>query len=62
MFGPEEEYGFFLNSGLAIEIIEDCVRLNDLPHRFVKSYMNDSDVAALVAANKKRLELGDAKA
>jgi hypothetical protein len=62
VFGPEEEYGFFLNSGLAIEIIEDCVRLNDLPHRFVKSYMNDSDVAALVAANKKRLELGKAKA
>jgi hypothetical protein len=28
VFGPEEEYGFFINSGLAIEIIEDCVRLH----------------------------------
>src|SRR5208282_2336066 len=28
VFGPEEEYGFSLNSGLAIEILEDCVRLN----------------------------------
>jgi hypothetical protein len=47
VFGPEEEYGFFLNSGLAIEILEDCVRLNDLPAEFVKCYMNDSDVAAI---------------
>jgi hypothetical protein len=61
VFGPEEEYGFFLNSGLAIEIIEDCVRLKDLPGRFVKRYMNASDVMALVAANKKRIQLGQAK-
>jgi hypothetical protein len=47
VFGPEEEYGFLINSGLAIEIIEDCVRLNDLPGKFVKRYMNGADVAAI---------------
>jgi hypothetical protein len=62
VFGPEEEYGFFLNSGLAIEIIEDCVRLNDLPGKFVKRYMNGPDTAAIAEANKKRLALGQAKA
>ncbi len=62
VFGPEEEYGFFINSGLAIEIIEDCVRLHDLPARFVKAYMNGSDAAAIAESNKRRLDLGQAKA
>jgi hypothetical protein len=62
VFGPEEEYGFFLNSSLAIEILEDCVRLNYLPHRYVRRYMNGSDVAAIDKANKRRLDLGQAKA
>jgi len=61
VFGPEEEYGFFINAGLAIEIIEDCVRLDDLPDRFVKRYMNTSDVTALSEANKRRLAAGEAK-
>jgi hypothetical protein len=61
VFGPEEEYGFFLNSGLAIEIIEDCVRLRDLPRKFVKRYMNDSDIRGIAEANQKRLQLGQAK-
>jgi len=61
VFGPEEEYGFFINAGLAIEILEDCVRLNDLPARFVQRYMNESDVAAIADANKKRLACGHAK-
>jgi hypothetical protein len=60
VFGPEEEYGFFINSGLAIEVIEDCVRLNDLPGKFVKRYMNGADIAAIDAANKRRLALGQA--
>ncbi|MGB9457268.1 MAG: hypothetical protein WCB12_14570 [Bryobacteraceae bacterium] len=62
VFGPEEEYGFFLNSGLAIEIVEDCVRLNYLPNNYVERYMNSSDVVAIDKANKRRLELGQAKA
>jgi hypothetical protein len=61
VFDPEEEYGFFINSGLAIEIVEDCVRLNDLPDKFVKRYMNGPDIAAIAEANKKRLALGQAK-
>lgn len=62
VFGPEEEYGFFINAGLAIEIIEDCVRLRDLPPKFVEQYMNDSDVAAITEANRRRVSLGQAKA
>jgi hypothetical protein len=62
VFGPEEEYGFFINAGLAIEIIEDDVRLNNLPARFVNRYMNGTDVAAIAEANKTRLALGQAKA
>lgn len=62
VFGPEEEYGFFINAGLAIEIIEDCVRLNGLPHKFVERYMNESDFVAIAEANRKRLSLGQAKA
>jgi hypothetical protein len=62
VFGPEEEYGFFLNSGLAIEILEDCVRLNYLPSSYVKRYMNSTDVAAIEKANQGRLELGQARA
>jgi hypothetical protein len=61
VFGPEEEYGFLINSGLAIEIIEDCVRLHDLPDKFVKRYVNSPDIAAIAKANKKRLALGQAK-
>lgn len=61
-FGPEEEYGFHINSGLAIEIIEDCVRLHNLPDKFVKRYMNRPDISAIAEANKKRLALGQAKA
>ena len=61
VFGPEEEYGFLVISGLAIEILEDCVRLNYLPRRYVKSYMNGLDVEAIDKANKRRLELGQAK-
>jgi len=60
VFGSEEDYGFDLNSGLAIEIIEDCVRLEDLPPKFVNRYMNDSDVSAISKANKKRLALHQA--
>ena len=41
IFGPEEEYGFFINAGLAIELIEDHVRLNDLPSKLVKRYVKD---------------------
>jgi hypothetical protein len=62
VFGPEEEYGFFINTGLAIEIIEDEVRLNYLPKRFVNRYMNDKDITAIAEANKRRLALGQAKA
>jgi hypothetical protein len=63
VFEPEEEpYGFFFNSGLAIEIMEDCVRLKDLPDKFVKRYMNDRDAAAITDANKKRIALGQPKA
>ena len=62
VFGPEEEYGFFLNSGLAIEILEDCVRLDYLPRPYVRRYMTDADVAAIDKANKRRLEIGQAKA
>lgn len=61
VFGPEEEYGFFLNAGLAIEIIEDCVRLRYLPRNFVKRYMNVLDVKAISEANQRRLTLGQAK-
>jgi hypothetical protein len=62
VFGPEEDYGFFINAGLAIEIIEDCVRLNGLPERFVKHYMNTTDIQNLDSANERRLALGQAKA
>jgi len=61
VFGPEEEYGFFINAGLAIEIIEDEVRLKYLPHGFVKHFMNGKDVAAIAEANKRRLVIGEAK-
>ncbi|MGA2672641.1 MAG: hypothetical protein ABSE99_05375 [Terracidiphilus sp.] len=54
VFGPEEEYGFFINAGLAIEVIEDCVMSHDLPFRFVKRYINGSDVTAITEANKNR--------
>jgi hypothetical protein len=60
VFGPEEEYGFFINAGLAIEIIEDCVRLEYLPKRNVKRYMNKSDIEAIAAANRRRLALDQA--
>lgn len=61
VIGPEEEeYGFLATSGLAIEIIEDSVRLNHLPEKFVKRYMNGPDIAAIDAANKRRLALGQA--
>jgi hypothetical protein len=60
VFGPEEEYGFLINSGLAIEILEDCVRLNDLPDKFVKRYMGRSVAAAIELANERRLALGQA--
>jgi hypothetical protein len=62
VFGPEEDYGFFINSGLAIEIIEDDVRLNNLPSKFVRHYMNGADIVAIANANKKRLELRQAQA
>lgn len=62
VFAPEEEYGFFINAGLAIELIEDYVRLNDLPSRFVKCYMNDTDIASIHAANITRVAEGKAKA
>lgn len=62
VFGPEEEYGFFINAGLAIEIIEDEVRLKSLPGKFVKQYMNTADVSAIAEANRRRLALGQAKA
>lgn len=62
VFGPEEEYGFFINAGLAIEIIEDDVRLKSLPAKFVTRYMKSSDVSAIEEANKRRLALGQAKA
>jgi hypothetical protein len=62
VFGPEEEYGFFINAGLAIEIIEDEVRLHYLPKRFVNRYMNGNDITAIAEANKERLALGQAKA
>jgi len=61
VFGPEEEYGFFINSGLAVEIIEDCVRLNDLPDKFVRRYMNGSDIKEIASANERRLALGQAR-
>ena len=61
VFGPEQEYGFHINSGLAIEVIEDCVRLHGLPDKFVKRYMNTTDIAAIAEANKKRLTLGQAR-
>jgi hypothetical protein len=57
---PEQEYGFLTNSGLAIEIMEDCVRLNDLPNKFAKRYMNGPDIAAINVSNKRRLALGQA--
>ncbi len=60
VFAPEEEYGFFINSGLAIEIMEDCVRLNYLPNTWVKRYMNSTDVAAIAEANRKRVAKGQA--
>lgn len=62
VFGPEEEYGFFINAGLAIEIIEDDVKLNSLPRKFVKRYMNTKDVSAIEEANRRRLALGQANA
>jgi hypothetical protein len=62
VFGPEEEYGFFINAGLAIEIIEDDVRLNYLPAKFANRYMNGSDIAAISEANKKRLAFEPVKA
>jgi hypothetical protein len=62
VFGPEEEYGFFINAGLAIEIIEDCVRLSSLPERFVKHFMNTTDIQNLDRANERRLSSGQAKA
>jgi hypothetical protein len=61
VFLPEEDLGFFINSGLAIEILEDCVRLNDLPELYVRRYMNGSDVAAIAKSNKRRLEHSQAK-
>ena len=60
VFGPEDEYGFFINSGLAIGIIEDCVRSHDLPAKYVNRYMNGSDIVAIADSNKKRLALGQA--
>jgi hypothetical protein len=57
---PKDELPFVINSGLAIEIIEDFVRLNDLPRKFVRRYMNGSDVEAIAEANRKRLALGQA--
>lgn len=62
VFAPEEDYGFFINAGLAIEIIEDDVRLKSLPARYVNRHMNTTDIAAIAQANRKRLALGQAKA
>lgn len=62
VFGPEEEYGFFINSGLAIEVIEACVAQGDLPTSFVKRYMNESDAEAITKSNKKRRSLSQAEA
>jgi hypothetical protein len=61
VFGPEEEYGFFINSGLAIEVIEACVAQTDLPVSFVKRYMNAPDAKAIAQANKERLAHQQAK-
>ena len=58
VFGPEEKYGFLINSGLAIGIIEDCVELDELPAKFVRRYMNNSDCAAITDAVKQRRASG----
>lgn len=40
----DDDYGFLINSGLAIEIIEDNVRFNWLPRKYVNRYMGAGDL------------------
>jgi hypothetical protein len=61
VLGPEDEYGFEINSGLAIEIIEDSIRLKDLPAKFAQRYINPSDLAAIAEANRRRLARNEAR-
>jgi hypothetical protein len=56
----DDDYGFLINSGLAIEIVEDSVRFNWLPRKYVKRYMSASDAAAIELANQRRLVSGQA--
>jgi len=56
----DDDYGFLINSGLAIEIIEDNVRFNWLPRKYVKRYMSAPDAAAIELAIQRRLVSGHA--
>jgi hypothetical protein len=59
-FSDDEEFGFNLRSGLAIEIIEDTVRFDWLPKKFVKRYMNPPDAVAIELAIQRRVASGHA--
>jgi hypothetical protein len=56
----DDDFGFLINSGLAIEIIEDNVRFNWLPKKYVTRYMSPPDAAAIQLAIQRRLVSGHA--
>ncbi len=49
----DDEYGFEINCGLAVEIIEDSVRLGWVPAKYIKKYMGKEDAIRLLAFARK---------
>jgi hypothetical protein len=49
----DDEYGFDINCGLAVEIIEDCIRLGWIPAKYIKKYMGEEDAEALSPLRNK---------
>jgi len=45
----DDGYGFDINCGLAVEVIEDMVRLGDIPAKYIKKYMGKEDAKKLLA-------------
>lgn len=41
----DDDYGFDLNCGLALEIIEDGVRLGEIPAKYVRKYVGETEAA-----------------
>ena len=50
-----DKLDFDINCGLAVEIIEDCVRLGQLPTKYIKKYVGKEDASKLLDGSKRKI-------